>query len=85
MKAVAAEATSRRAGPALFERHTVAELMRQSDYALEQHGRLTDPMAYDSATAPETNPLVPLDSVAQGAGTPTSKSIPVLLSASRAS
>jgi anaerobic selenocysteine-containing dehydrogenase len=28
---------------------------------------------------PETNPLVPLDSVAIGAGTPTSKSIPVLL------
>jgi molybdopterin-dependent oxidoreductase alpha subunit len=34
---------------------------------------------------PETNPLVPLSSVADGAGTPTSKSIPVLLtSASRA-
>jgi molybdopterin-dependent oxidoreductase alpha subunit len=30
---------------------------------------------------PETNPLVPLDSVAVGAGTPTSKSIPVLISA----
>ncbi|MCW2798471.1 molybdopterin dinucleotide binding domain-containing protein, partial [Nocardioides sp.] len=28
---------------------------------------------------PETNPLVPLGSVADGAGTPTSKSIPVLL------
>jgi molybdopterin-dependent oxidoreductase alpha subunit len=31
---------------------------------------------------PETNPLVPLSSVADGAGTPTSKSIPVLLTAS---
>jgi molybdopterin-dependent oxidoreductase alpha subunit len=31
---------------------------------------------------PETNALVPLDSVADGAGTPTSKSIPVLISAS---
>lgn len=31
---------------------------------------------------PETNPLVPLGSVADGAGTPTSKSIPVLLSPS---
>lgn len=31
---------------------------------------------------PETNPLVPLSSVADGAGTPTSKSIPVLLKAS---
>jgi len=31
---------------------------------------------------PETNPLVPLDSVAERAGTPTSKSIPVRLSPS---
>jgi len=31
---------------------------------------------------PETNPLVPLSSVADGAGTPTSKSIPVLLTSS---
>lgn len=31
---------------------------------------------------PETNPLVPLDSIAEGAGTPTSKSIPVRLSLS---
>jgi anaerobic selenocysteine-containing dehydrogenase len=31
---------------------------------------------------PETNPLVPLESVADGAGTPTSKSIPVLLTPS---
>jgi len=33
---------------------------------------------------PETNPLVPLDSVAERAGTPTSKSIPVRLSLSAA-
>jgi anaerobic selenocysteine-containing dehydrogenase len=33
---------------------------------------------------PETNPLVPLASVADGAGTPTSKSIPVLLERARA-
>jgi anaerobic selenocysteine-containing dehydrogenase len=45
-------------------------------------------IAYDiprgciAAYYPETNPLVPLDSVALGAGTPTSKSIPVLLSPS---
>jgi anaerobic selenocysteine-containing dehydrogenase len=32
---------------------------------------------------PETNPLVPLSSIADGAGTPTSKSIPVLLTRSR--
>ena len=42
-------------------------------------------VAYDiprgcvAAYYPETNALVPLDSVADGAGTPTSKSIPVLL------
>jgi anaerobic selenocysteine-containing dehydrogenase len=45
-------------------------------------------VAYDiprgclGAYYPETNPLVPLSSVADGAGTPTSKSIPVLLRAS---
>jgi molybdopterin-dependent oxidoreductase alpha subunit len=50
VKAVAAEATSKRAAPDLFARYTVAELMQQSDYELEQHGRLTDPMVYDSAS-----------------------------------
>jgi len=50
VKAVAAEATSKRVTPDFFARHTVAELLRQSDYELEQHGRLTDPMVYDSAS-----------------------------------
>ncbi|MES2115544.1 MAG: FdhF/YdeP family oxidoreductase [Pseudomonadota bacterium] len=50
VKAVAAEATSKRVRPDFFARHTVTELMAQSDYELEQHGRLTDPMAYDSAS-----------------------------------
>ena len=50
VKAVAAEATSKRAPPEFFARHTVAELMQQSDYELEQHGRLTDPLVYDSAS-----------------------------------
>jgi molybdopterin-dependent oxidoreductase alpha subunit len=50
VKAVAAEATSKRARPEFFDRHTVTELMEQSDYALEQYGRLTDPLVYDSAT-----------------------------------
>ncbi|NIA57326.1 FdhF/YdeP family oxidoreductase [Massilia sp. TW-1] len=50
VKAVAAEATGKRVGPEFFARHTVAELMAQSDYELERHGRLTDPMVYDSAT-----------------------------------
>ncbi len=47
VKAVAAEATARRAGPELFERHTVSELARQSDFWLEDQGRLTHPMVYD--------------------------------------
>ncbi len=37
-----------------------------------------------AAYYPETNPLVPLDSKADVSGTPTSKSIPVLLSLSEA-
>jgi molybdopterin-dependent oxidoreductase alpha subunit len=49
-KAVAAESTSKRVKPAFFARHTVAELMAQSDYELEQHGRLTDPLMYDANT-----------------------------------
>jgi molybdopterin-dependent oxidoreductase alpha subunit len=50
VKAVAAEATSKRVRPEFFARHTVAELMEQSDYELEQHGRLTDPLVYDQAS-----------------------------------
>lgn len=50
VKAVAAEATSKRVKPAFFAAHTVADLLRQSDYQLEQHGRLTDPMVYDRAS-----------------------------------
>ncbi|WP_304165412.1 FdhF/YdeP family oxidoreductase, partial [Phenylobacterium aquaticum] len=46
-KAVAWEATSKRATPALFAAHTVTELRTWSDHALEDTGRLTEPMAYD--------------------------------------
>jgi molybdopterin-dependent oxidoreductase alpha subunit len=50
VKAVAAEATARRAGPELFAKHTVAELAKQSDFWLEDQGRLTHPMVYDAAS-----------------------------------
>jgi len=50
VKAVAAEATAKRVTPQFFAEHTVESLMAQSDYELEQHGRLTDPMAYDART-----------------------------------
>ncbi|MBB5209536.1 FdhF/YdeP family oxidoreductase [Chiayiivirga flava] len=49
-KAVAAEATRHRATPDLFERHTVAQLARHSDFWLEQQGRLTHPMRLDAAS-----------------------------------
>jgi molybdopterin-dependent oxidoreductase alpha subunit len=50
VKAVAAEATSKRVTSAFFEQNTVESLMEQTDYELEQHGRLTDPMVYDAST-----------------------------------
>lgn len=43
-KAVAAEATTRRATPEFFAEHPVDELRSQSDYWLEQQGRVTEPM-----------------------------------------
>ncbi|MGZ8362973.1 MAG: FdhF/YdeP family oxidoreductase [Caulobacteraceae bacterium] len=49
-KAVAWEATTKRAGPELFAAHTVSELWGWSDHALEDAGRLTHPLAYDPAT-----------------------------------
>ncbi|AQS87739.1 formate dehydrogenase subunit alpha [Neoasaia chiangmaiensis NBRC 101099] len=49
-KALAVEATKKRVTRAFFEQHTVTELMAQSDYWLEEQGRLTEPMRYDSAT-----------------------------------
>jgi len=49
-KAVAAEATGRRAGPELFAQHSVADLAAQSDFWLEDQGRLTHPMVYDAVS-----------------------------------
>jgi molybdopterin-dependent oxidoreductase alpha subunit len=50
VKAVAAESTAKRVTPDFFARHTVTELLQQSDYELEAHGRLTHPMRYDAAS-----------------------------------
>ena len=50
VKAVAAEATSKRVTSEFFAAHTVTELLKQSDYELEQHGRLTEPMVYDATS-----------------------------------
>jgi molybdopterin-dependent oxidoreductase alpha subunit len=45
-KAVAFELTSRRVTREFFAVHTVHELEQQSDYWLEEQGRLTEPMRY---------------------------------------
>jgi molybdopterin-dependent oxidoreductase alpha subunit len=47
-KALAFEATNRRVTPDFFATHTVRELEQQSDYWLEEQGRLTEPMRYDA-------------------------------------
>jgi molybdopterin-dependent oxidoreductase alpha subunit len=49
-KAVAFELTSRRVTRDFFAAHTVRELEQQSDYWLEEQGRLTEPMRYDVAS-----------------------------------
>ena len=49
-KATAWELTALRTEPSFFERHTLTELRGWTDYALEQHGRLTHPMHYDAAS-----------------------------------
>jgi molybdopterin-dependent oxidoreductase alpha subunit len=46
-KAVTWEATKKRVFPEFFATNTVTELLTQSDYELENHGRITHPMVYD--------------------------------------
>jgi molybdopterin-dependent oxidoreductase alpha subunit len=43
-KALASETTRRRVDPAFFAKHSVAEISRESDYWMEQQGRLTEPV-----------------------------------------
>jgi molybdopterin-dependent oxidoreductase alpha subunit len=43
-KAVASEATRARITPEFFARHTIADLLKQSDLWMDQQGRLTQPM-----------------------------------------
>jgi molybdopterin-dependent oxidoreductase alpha subunit len=49
-KALAFEATKRRVTPEFFATYTVRELEQQSDYWLEEQGRLTEPMRYDATS-----------------------------------
>src|SRR5246500_2814374 len=47
-KAVAWESTKKRVTPEFFAAHTVTELLEWSDFELEDQGRLTYPLVYDS-------------------------------------
>jgi molybdopterin-dependent oxidoreductase alpha subunit len=49
-KATAWEITTKRATPDVFAAHTCTELRSWSDYELEQQGRLTHPLRYDSVS-----------------------------------
>jgi len=49
-KAVNWEATSRRLTPEFFANNSVSALRKQSDYYLEDQGRLSDPMRYQAET-----------------------------------
>jgi molybdopterin-dependent oxidoreductase alpha subunit len=49
-KAVTWEATKKRVTNEFFAKHTVSELLTWSDYDLENEGRLTHPMTYDSGS-----------------------------------
>jgi molybdopterin-dependent oxidoreductase alpha subunit len=49
-KAVSWELTKRRVTREFFAAHTVRQLEQESDYWLEEQGRLTEPMRYDPAT-----------------------------------
>ncbi|WP_227323989.1 FdhF/YdeP family oxidoreductase [Acidisoma silvae] len=49
-KATAWEITTHRATPAFFQTHTVSKMLGWADYDLEQAGRITQPLRYDSAS-----------------------------------
>jgi molybdopterin-dependent oxidoreductase alpha subunit len=49
-KATAWEMMARRATPALFARHSVAEMLTWTDLELESAGRLTEPLRWDEAS-----------------------------------
>ncbi len=55
-KAIATEATTKRADPAFFAQHSIADLAAQSDFWLNDAGRLTEPMVL-AADATHYRPL----------------------------
>ncbi|MBC7699002.1 MAG: hypothetical protein H7225_01095 [Massilia sp.] len=73
-----------------FKAGDYGDLHTLSDDGMDRSAPQFKLVAYDiprvclAACYPETNPLVPLHSVAEGSGTPTSKYLPVRLTASQA-
>jgi hypothetical protein len=64
-KAVSDESTKKRIGPEFFARHSIADLAAQSDYWLNEQGRLTSPMVrntdathYQPITWPEAFAMI---------------------------
>jgi molybdopterin-dependent oxidoreductase alpha subunit len=57
IKHVTWEMTRKRVGREFFAEHSVSELMEWSDFALEDQGRLTEPMVYD----PDSDHYVPIE------------------------
>ena len=49
-KAIAAEATTKRITRGFFNEYTVSDLLKKDGYWLEQQGRLTEPVLYNSQT-----------------------------------
>lgn len=49
-KAIATETTKKRIGPVFFEKHSVTELAEQSDFWLNDAGRITTPMVLEKGT-----------------------------------
>ncbi|MBB3319504.1 MULTISPECIES: FdhF/YdeP family oxidoreductase [unclassified Rhizobium] len=49
-KAITWESTAKRSGPELFEKNTVSDFWNWSDHELEDAGRLTTPLHYNSET-----------------------------------
>jgi molybdopterin-dependent oxidoreductase alpha subunit len=50
IKATAWEITKKRTPPEFFAEHTITDLLTWSDLALEEEGRLTEPLKWDSVT-----------------------------------
>ena len=65
-KAVSWEATSKKTTPEFFADHTITELLQWTDYQLENEGRITHPVKYNSET--DTYQSIPWNQAFQEVG-----------------